>query len=277
MVKKLLVIAALALVATSALGGTTASPPSTPTAPSGDPVVIAAIQIGAPDEQLTEACDDDDHTCMAEQLVERAATQGADVVILPEYALDQHEDEPDPEVGGSPGDDQPVLSRFAAAAEAAGIYLFVHLTTEGAPGGELFSTLVALGPDGTVVAKHHKIELYGPERATLTPGTAPTAVDTPFGRVGMLICADLYADPSVHRALAALDVDIVVVANQWTVAGATRWQAAFARDWNVHLAAANDATGPGRGGGVFGPDGRALAVHQEPTSAVVVATISRAP
>jgi hypothetical protein len=63
----------------------------------------------------------------------------------------------------------------------------------------------------------------------------------------------------------------------WTVAGATRWQAAFAHDWQVHVVAANRSAGAARGGGVFDPEGRALTSSESGLSELLVAEIPRAP
>lgn len=94
----------------------------------------------------------------------------------------------------------------------------------------------------------------------MAAGDSPTVLTTRFGRVGLLVCADLYGPPAFHVATA--DADLVVVAAQWTVAGAARWPAAFAHDWSVPVVAANGSGGAAAGGGIFDrrghPQGRRL-------------------
>jgi predicted amidohydrolase len=166
----------------------------------------------------------------------------------------------------------PLLTRFSGLARELGIYVALHLETK--RDGHLFNTLVALGPGGKVVGVHHKFELFGSERDTHTPGERVMAFDTPFGRVGLLVCADVYGDPRLHDELTGdVGARIVALSARWTVSGATRWQAAFARDWGVYVVAANASRGPGKGGGVFDPKGRALAIDEGGQATVTVASI----
>jgi predicted amidohydrolase len=125
-----------------------------------------------------------------------------------------------------------------------------------------------------VVGVHDKFELYGSERSSHARGVDVSTFDTPFGRVGMLICADLYGDPHLHDALAGdLDAHIIALSSMWTVPRATRWQAAFARDWSVYVAAANSTGDAGRGGGVFDSRGRGMALDETGKPTVTVAQI----
>lgn len=204
-----------------------------------------------------------DAVCAVDALVRQAAAAGAKLIVAPEYALPQPTAEAVPAVGEVPT--TRLLEQFAATADAVDAFVVVQLLTE--DGGERFNSQVALGPDGTVRAVHHKVELYGDERRTLAPGEGPTTFDTPFGRVGMLVCADLYADPALHVGLVQAGIDIVAVSERWTVPGAARWPAAFAHDWGVIVVAANSASGDAAGGGIFGPSG--VIAHGTTTGAIV--------
>ena len=159
-----------------------------------------------------------DAVCAVDALVRQAAAAGAKLIVAPEYALPQPTAEAVPAVGEVPT--TRLLEQFAATADAVDAFVVVQLLTE--DGGERFNSQVALGPDGTVRAVHHKVELYGDERRTLAPGEGPTTFDTPFGRVGMLVCADLYADPALHVGLVQAGIDIVAVSERWTVPGAAQ-------------------------------------------------------
>lgn len=243
--------------------------PSDTTLPDGPSTVrVAAIQYGGDPSHVDAPCDRADAVCGLAALMREAAGAGATLVVAPEYALGGVE--PDPPVGevierGQLG----VLSATAAELE---IFVVANLLTKGADESR-HNTLVAFGPDGVVVAKHHKIELFAGERDHLRSGEDITVFDTPFGKVALLICADIYADPVFHERILAAGANIVAVASQWTVARATRWQAAFARDWGVFVVAANSSTDSGRGGGVFGPSGERLAVGHAGDNAIVMADL----
>jgi predicted amidohydrolase len=227
-------------------------------------VVAAVIYLDGSARAVSPDCDGP--ACAVEVLVRRAADRGARLVVTPEYALPQEAPEAVPQVGAVPT--TPLLARFAATADEIDAYVVVQLLTRA--GDARHNSQVALDPDGRVAAVHHKVELYGSENERLTPGDGPTTFDTPFGRVGLLVCADLYADPALHVALRDAGVDVVAVSERWTVAGAPRWPEAFARDWGMAVVSANSASGSAAGGGVYGPSG---ALGQRHDTGLVVATL----
>jgi predicted amidohydrolase len=58
-----------------------------------------------------------------------------------------------------------------------------------ADGEDRFNTAVLLGPDGKLVGKYRKQKL-GHESERNTAGKESSVFDTPFGKVGLMICAD---------------------------------------------------------------------------------------
>ena len=248
--------------------------------PGAREAVLAAsiLYRGQATGELSALCGEDDN-CAVEALVRQAASKGAGFVVTPEYALSQYEAELLPERGSIPGEEPAhatgsLVGRFSRLADELDIFLVINLITEGSDGEERNSVL-AFDRDGRVVGRHHKFELYGSEREELTPGSAVTVFETPFGRVGLLVCADIYGQPAMHRELMNdLDARIIAWSAAWTVEGATRWQSTFARDWNVYFVAANGAKGLGGGGGVFNPDGEAIGTMDFDAS-IVYAEIPR--
>lgn len=233
-----------------------------------DQVRVAAIQFNGDATTVSATCEKKEAACGLTHLAKRAADGGAKIVVAPEYALGGIE--PEPTVGETVSKGQ--LGVVSATAAELDIYLVVNMLTQAAP-KRRHNSLIAFAPDGTVVAKHHKVELYAGEKDDLTPGEDITFFTTPYGRVALMVCADLYADPAFHERLAAESAEIVLVSSQWTVDSAPRWQAAFARDWDVFVVAANSSTGQGRGGGIFDPSGKALARGHADDNAVVIADL----
>ncbi|MEM9692697.1 MAG: carbon-nitrogen hydrolase family protein [Myxococcota bacterium] len=235
-----------------------------------DGVTVAAIQLGDVDPSAIDpGCGRGDDNCAVEALVRRAAAGSAALVVVPEYALEQRAPEPFVGLGSRPT--TPLLGRFRRLADELDIFLVINLETT--LDQRNYNTQVAFDPEGTVVATHRKFELYGEERETLVPGDDVAAFDTPFGRVGLLICADIYGDPGLHEKLVDdLNVSIVAFSAMWTVPHARRWQAAFAHDWGVTLVAANATGEGGRGGGVFSPTGQQIS----PDGRIAFAQLPRA-
>lgn len=271
--KRLLPAAILAVVST--LAGTSG----------GDAersVVVAAVQYnGFGIVRSDPSCQEGDDRCALHALVREAAKKGAKLVVLPEAAIEQLNPDPDPFVGELP--EQSVeresfdaLVFYARLAMENHVYLVVNAETRGGRrSAQLhYSAVIVISPAGRVVAKHHKFELFDGEIGTFEAGRDVTVYDSPFGRIGLLACADVYGDPRLHdRMKRELGVQIVAFPTLWTVPRATRWQAAFAGDWGVYLIAANSASLPAQGGGIYDPSGHAVAVDETGEPAVVVATI----
>jgi N-carbamoylputrescine amidase len=84
-------------------------------------------------------------------------------------------------------------------------------------GGRLYDSAVLIDDEGHLVLKHRKTniltELMDPP---YTPGKVEEidAVETEFGRIGMLICADTFKEEPVE-ALAGRKPDLVIVPYGW--------------------------------------------------------------
>jgi len=238
-------------------------------------VRVAAIQFADVDADDVESeCDPEDRNCALEALVLEAAEEGAALVVLPEYGLDQFDPEELPSKQGAPPDPAraPIAARFARLAKELQIFLVINLLT--ASEGSQRNTQLAFDPNGRVLAWHHKFELFAREKEHLESGNGVTVFDTPFGRVGLLICADMYGTPRKHRRLThELGARIVAVSTYWTASHAHRWPTAFARDWGVHVVASNAGGGESAGSGVYAPSGTAVASSGQDEWGVVLADI----
>jgi len=82
------------------------------------------------------------------------------------------------------------------AARKAGVYLVVGIIERETSGsqGTLYCTMLYFGPDGNLLGKHRKLKPTASERLIWGEGDGSTltAVDTPYGRMGGLICWENY-------------------------------------------------------------------------------------
>lgn len=265
---------AVAPVAALLLAACAGPSPSASSSHAAKTIKVAGVQYAAGSHaKVSPACAgaSSPDNCAVRALVDRAAAQGAALVVTPEYGLDQDLLEPDPQVGQDPcaaGSAGGALVRaFSEQARQRSLFVVINLQTYSGSGAgkQIYNSQVALGPDGTVRAVHHKFELFAGESAKLTPGQGGTVFKAPFGTVGLLICADLYGDLRLHHELThTRGARLVVVSSYWTAPGAASWQQHFARNWGVHVVGANTTAGPGKGGGVFDPEGRTLARRSTP-------------
>ncbi len=86
----------------------------------------------------------------------------------------------------------PATEFLGQAARKAGAYLAVGVIERDGQGsrGTLYCTLLYFSPDGRLLGKHRKLKPTASERIIWGEGDASTltVVETPFGRVGGLIC-----------------------------------------------------------------------------------------
>jgi len=181
-----------------------------------------------------------------EYAVETAEKQGAQLACFPETAVlgwvngEAHE-LADPIPG-------PTTERIAELARKHKLMICIGLAEKA--GDELYDSVILVGTDGKIFAKHRKInilsELMDPPYARGTREDI-RAVKTPIGRVGLLICADTFKDELVQAA-GEQSPDLLLVPYGW---------AADKSEWPQHakqLAAWVSATAKRAGCPVVGTD-----------------------
>ena len=105
----------------------------------------------------------------------------------------------------------PVTEALAEAAQVAGVYLSIGVTEKDGDGrtASLYCTNLFFGPDGSFLGKHRKLKPTGSERYIWgeDDGSTMTVIDTPYGRMGSLICWENYM-PLARVALYSKGVTI---------------------------------------------------------------------
>jgi len=85
---------------------------------------------------------------------------------------------------------------LSEAARQAGIYLAVGIIERESEGSQstLYCTVIYFGPDGALLGKHRKLKPTASERLIWGEGDGSTltVVDTPYGKMGGLICWENY-------------------------------------------------------------------------------------
>jgi predicted amidohydrolase len=128
-----------------------------------------------------------------EPLIRVAAAGGAQIVCTTECFLDGYAiaDKSIPleqyRELGEPIPDGGYLRKLAALADELNIYLIAGMLE--ADGDLRYNTAVLLGPDGQLMGKYRKQKLQH-ELVRNTPGDESSVFDTPFGKLGVMICAD---------------------------------------------------------------------------------------
>lgn len=149
--------------------------------------------------------------------IERAAGQGADLVIFPELALsgyacgDAFFDVAEPVPG-------PSTEHLVATAKRHNVHIIWGMPERGLP-GVLYNAAVLVGPAGHIGTwrKHtlpgHATDTAGPgafpDRRFFRLGTRSPVFDTPIGRIGMMVCYDIFF-PEIARLLTLKGADLLV-------------------------------------------------------------------
>jgi predicted amidohydrolase len=137
-----------------------------------------------------------------EPLIREAAAGGARIVCTTECFLDGYAiaDKTIPldqyRALGEPIPEGPYYRRLAELAGKLKIHLVAGMLE--ADGKARYNTAVLIGPDGRLIGKYRKQNL-GHECVRNTPGNASPVFATPWGRLGILICADRTDAPLVRR------------------------------------------------------------------------------
>jgi len=216
----------------------------------------------------------------------RAVEQGAGLVVAPEYSSWFHRTMGPDWLAAAEPLDGAFVSGLADIAAESGAIIVAGLIETGTTPERFRNTIVAVGPDGSVLAVSRKLHLYDAFGASESQWAEPGAIEPPqlfdaLGlRVGIQTCYDLRF-PEVTRRLVDAGADLVLVPSEW-VAGPGKvhaWQTlvtARAIENTVYVAAADHTPPIGVGHSmVVDPRGERLALIESATD-VAVAPVDRA-
>ena len=177
----------------------------------------------------------------ARRLVARAADEGAQIVVLPEYFCFMGASDRDKlAIAEAPGTG-PIQRMLAETAREHRVWLIggtLPLTIDdgGAKDGvavdRVMNADLVFSPRGELAARYDKMHLFaydnGSERydegRTLRAGSTPVAFDADGVRVGLSVCYDLRF-PELYRALMRPPCDLLSVPSAFTyTTGAAHWE-----------------------------------------------------
>jgi len=146
--------------------------------------------------------------------IEDAGDRGASIVVLPECCTTGL-------VYSDRGElfdvaetfEGPAVSAWKKAAARLKIYIIAGMAER--EGKKLFNAAILASPDGTA-SRYRKAHVFGDERSLFDLGDELACLDTPWGRIGVAVCYDIWF-PELTRALAKNGATLVVSPSNWFV------------------------------------------------------------
>jgi predicted amidohydrolase len=171
-------------------------------------IPVAAVQAAAHDRIAF-----DRHWSHLESLAEEAGKQGAKLIVLPEGTVPAYV------LGTEP---VPVQQLERAAASLAAVAKR-HGATIVYGGAKIvkertYNAAIVLGPDGRELGHAAKQFLWHFDRRWYAPGDTLEPIDTPVGRLGLLVCADGRI-PTIAATLADRGAELLVMPTAWVTSG----------------------------------------------------------
>ncbi len=151
----------------------------------------------------------------AEELIKEAASKGANVVLLPELMdlgwthssiLTEAEEIPQ----GS------AFRRLAQMAVRHNVFLCCGMAEK--EGALRYNAAVIISNEGELLIKHRKLNELTIAHHVYSAGDRLNVCNTPYGRFGLMICADANArDHALTKALCYMGCDVILSPTSWAV------------------------------------------------------------
>ena len=185
----------------------------------------------------------------AVSMIEEAALNGAEIVVLPEMFNTPY-DTSKFSAYSEPTHNSRSLSVVSDAALTSDVYLIAGSIPESC-NGKVYNTSFIFDRMGKMIGAHRKIHLFDidiPDRITfnesdiITAGNKITVVETEYCKIGIAICYDIRF-PELFRLMGLAGVDLIVIPGAFNMTtGPAHWETiirARAIDNQVYVAAAS--------------------------------------
>lgn len=170
----------------------------------------------------------------AEKMIIEAVAGGAEVVILPEMFNCPYEATNFPKYAEE--EEGHTWANLSRIARENNIYLIGGSIPEMDNHGNVYNTSFIFNTNGQQIGKHRKMHLFDidieggqrfKESDTLTPGDVVTVFDTPYGKMGVMICYDLRF-PELARLMTQKGVKFIIVPGAFNMTtGPAHWEILF--------------------------------------------------
>jgi len=167
----------------------------------------------------------------AETLIAQAVSMGAEICVLPE-CMDIGWATPEASALAKPVPGA-VSDRLCRIARKQNVWLVCGLTER--QGDHVYNAAVLIGDDGTIRALHRKINILTDVESMYDVGDRLSVTETPFGKIGIAICADnLSPSLCLGHSLARMGAQMILSPSAWAVTPERDSEKQpYGREWHV--------------------------------------------
>lgn len=154
-----------------------------------------------------------------------AKTRGASLLVTPELSTVGYPNQPEfNDNFSSPSQAMPfaeltdgkTFKYFSALAVELKMYLSIGLLEKDDTNAKIYNSVMVIDPNGKLLVTYRKQNLFHGENRYIEAGNSSMTFETPAGKIGVAICADIY-DSSVMNDYLDLKLDALLVPASWTI------------------------------------------------------------
>ena len=144
-----------------------------------------------------------------------ASKRGAEFIVFPEMCLTGYDDEVNKakdekmQVLNAESKNGRLVKELEELAKKYQVYAVIGMPEKEECSKDIYNSVLIVKPDGTSET-YRKIHLALNEPNWATAGDKPCLIETPWGKVGICICYDLYSFPELTRYYAAKGARLVL-------------------------------------------------------------------
>lgn len=151
----------------------------------------------------------------AKEMIDEAVANKADVILLPE-AMDLGWTDPSALTEAQPIPEGQTSQLLIRLAKKHGVFICSGLIEK--DGDKVYNSAIIVDPSGKIILTHRKINELDIGHPYYALGHKLNVCQTPFGTIGLLICADANMNnQTLTRSLAYMGADVILSPSSWAV------------------------------------------------------------
>ncbi|NLT94740.1 MAG: carbon-nitrogen hydrolase family protein [Clostridia bacterium] len=158
----------------------------------------------------------------AEHFLEKAGQEGAQIACLPELFYSGYHLQKEEFLSVAEKPDGNLFNALSKLAKDRAMYIIAPYPEKTDDPEVIYNSAMVIDDKGNLIGNMRKVYLWGKEKTAFKEGNKFPVYDTPYGKIGLLICYDVEF-PEPPRILALKGAGIVFVPSVWSIGAKHRW------------------------------------------------------